>query len=560
MKAGPLLAACSLLASVLQLSGCGARFESFPFELPGGGSIPLRESAAHGRSEEGRLEPAAGATTTPMYTLRRSLTVGADASAVAIAYTSQLPDCTLTLYSEDTSVLRSAALPPSGKAVFRFLIPLARGDRLKGFRLSTASTGGALVLRGAGMEPLLRGFSIEGNEVTLDESISGIALLPGRLEARISQKMRQAMAGKRWQIGLDAAPLDAAPSAEAAEAAQAEPTPAEIVFAGPDLAPAMFSVDLPAVTAPLAFGSGSVGFAPRDIRATGLAVRRFEISFPTGPGPIPADPGLVLAWDRSAWRQPDFELFSWASFPRVLIFDTADYRVQDRFFKRLAFFVEKAGFAGQIPTWQALEGRHGYNAHDYRAEDLARFFETARAEGIELAAEEQTLKGILLDAGIIESTGSAFASGSGAVLSISRSSSAALRELLITHECFHGVFFSLPSFQAESERTWRSLSGVEKRVWREFLAMKDYNTDDPGLVVNEFQSYLFQQPREGVKAFQALTLGRMRAHSSEGAALVAQLLAQRPDSFLQSFDELDAALRAAGGPAGGRAIAVKKSP
>ena len=549
MKAGPLFTACSLLASVLLLPGCGARFESFAFELPGGGSIPIRESAAHGPGEEGRLEPAAGAKSTPMYTLRRGLTVGADASAVAIAYTSQLPDCTITLYSEGTTVLGSAALPPSGKSVFRFLIPLARGDRLKGFQLSTGSPGGSLELRGAGMERLLRGFSIEGNEVTLDETISEITLLPGRLEAKISQKMRQEMAGEPWQIVLEPAPLEAAPLGAA-----------EIVFAGPDLAPARFSVDLPAVTAPLAFGSGSVGFAPRNIRATGLTVRRFEISFPTGLGPIPADPGLVLSWDRSAWRRPDFEVFSWPSFPRVLIFDTADYRVQDRFFKRLAFFVEKAGFTGSIPGWRALEGRHGYNAHDYRAADLARFFAAARAEGVELAAEEQTLKGILLDAGIIESTGSAFASGSGAVLSISRSSSAALRELLITHECFHGVFFSLPSFQAESERTWRSLSGVEKRVWREFLAMKGYNTDDPGLVVNEFQSYLFQQPREGVKAFQALTLGRMRVSSSEGAVLVAQLLAERPDSFIQSFDELDAALRAAGGPPGGRAIAVKRSP
>jgi hypothetical protein len=548
VKPGPLFTSCFLLASVLLLPGCGARFESFPFELPGGGSIPIRESAGYSRSEEGRLDPAAGAKTTPMYTLRRGLTVEEDAGAVAIAYTSQLPDCTITLYSEGGAVLGSAALPPSGKSVFRFLIPLARGDRLKGFKLSTGSAAGLLQLRGAGMERLLRGFSIEGNEVTLDGTIAGITLLPGRLEAKISQKTRQAMTGKAWQIVLEPAPLDG------------ESGVAEIVFAGPDLAPARFSVDLPAVTAPLAFGSGSVGFAPREIRATGLTVRRLELSFPAGLGPIPADPGLVLSWDRSAWRRPDFEVFSWQSFPRVLIFDTADYRVQDRFFKRLAFFVEKAGFAGSIPGWGALEGRHGYNAHDYRAADLARFFAKARAEGVELAAEEQTLKGILLDAGIIESTGSGFAPGSGAVLSISRSSSAALRELLITHECFHGVFFSLPSFQAESERAWRSLSDVEKRVWREFLAMKDYNTDDPGLVVNEFQSYLFQQPREGVKAFQALTLGRMRVGSSEGAALVAQLLAERPDSFIQSFDELDAALRAAGGPPGGRAIAVKRSP
>ena len=551
-SAAPPLAVALPFAAALMLSGCAARFESFAFSLPGGASVPIRESAPTSRENEGRLEPRAGAKTTPMYTLRRSLTVAADGSAFALAYASELADCTLTLYSDGTTVLRSAALPQSGKAAFRFLVPLARGERLRGFRLSTGSTEGALQLRGAGIQPLIHGFSLKGNEVTLDESVAGISLRPGRLDARISQKMRQSMAWAHWQISLDVAP--------SAEAAAAEPAPGEIAFASPDRAPARYSVDLPAVIAPLAFRPGSLGFVPRDIRATGLAVRRCLITFPSGPGPIPADPGLILAWDRASWRRPDFELFSWASFPRVLIFDTSDYRVQDRLFKRLAFFVEKAGFAGSIPVWEALAGRHGYNAHDYRAADLARFFTAARAEGVELLTEEQTLQRILLDEGIIAQRGAVFEAGSGAVLSISRSSSAALRELLITHECFHGVYFSLPSFQAACERAWRSLSEVEKRVWRESLTMKGYNTDDPGLLVNEFQSYLFQQPREGVMGFQALTLGRLRARSSEDAALVARFLAERPDSLLASFDGLEADLRAAGGPPGGRAIAVKHSP
>ena len=56
----------------------------------------------------------------------------------------------------------------------------------------------------------------------------------------------------------------------------------------------------------------------------------------------------------------------------------ASYEIQDAFFKRLAFFVEKAGHAGRIESLSALGGLHGYNAHDYRAEDLARFFDTAR--------------------------------------------------------------------------------------------------------------------------------------------------------------------------------------
>jgi hypothetical protein len=144
------------------------------------------------------------------------------------------------------------------------------------------------------------------------------------------------------------------------------------------------------------------------------------------------------------------------------------------------------------------------------------------------------------------------------VLSISRSSPPILRELLLTHECFHGLYFSLADFRAESARAWEALSEVEKQVWRAFLAGKSYNTDDTGLVVNEFQSYLFQQPRAGVPGFQALTLARLRARSARDAALVARLLAEHPASMLRSFDGLEAGLRAAGGPPGGRAIAVKK--
>jgi hypothetical protein len=328
-------------------------------------------------------------------------------------------------------------------------------------------------------------------------------------------------------------------------------------------------VDLEALAGPFSLRQGAVGFVPRDIRADSLGLRRLEIAFApvltpvtasggkTGTA-IPADPGLILSWDRAAWRQPDWEIFSWERLPRVLVFDTADYRVQDRLFKRLAFFVEKAGYAGTIPDWRSIEGLHGYNAHDYRAEDLARFFSTARARGVALLAEEEALEGILASAGVIRRSGAGFEPGTGAVLSLSRSSSPLLRELLLTHECFHGVYFALPAFRAASARAWEALSAVEKETWLRFLAGKSYNTSDPGLVVNEFQSYLFQQPRAGVPGFQALTLSRLRARSPGDAALVARLLAEHPDSMLRSFDRLEADLRAAGGPPGGRAIAVRK--
>jgi hypothetical protein len=273
--------------------------------------------------------------------------------------------------------------------------------------------------------------------------------------------------------------------------------------------------------------------------------------------PIPADPGLVLGWRRSLWRDPEVEVFAWPRLPDVLVFDTATYEVQERFFRRLAFFVEKPGTAGTIPSLEEVAGRRSWNAHDYRAEDLARFFSLA-GDG-PLTDEESSLRGILLANGIIRADGSSYAPGAGAVLSVSRESSAPLRELLITHEGFHGVFFSLPAFQDACRSAWNALDPDERAVWLAFLDLKGYNTADPYLVVNEFQSYLFQQERAEVPAFQATTLQRVREAFPALAPAVQRIEAGRPDSFLGAFDALDRALAAAGGPPGGRALGVRRT-
>jgi hypothetical protein len=67
--------------------------------------------------------------------------------------------------------------------------------------------------------------------------------------------------------------------------------------------------------------------------------------------PLLSDPGLILEYPQSQWRDSRYELFSWADFPSILILDSADYAIQSAFFKRLAFFVEKtATRAHSIPT------------------------------------------------------------------------------------------------------------------------------------------------------------------------------------------------------------------
>jgi hypothetical protein len=270
--------------------------------------------------------------------------------------------------------------------------------------------------------------------------------------------------------------------------------------------------------------------------------------------PLPADPGGVLLYDPSAWRRPRYELFSWSRFPEILIMDTASYQVQSRFFKRLAFFVEKKGYRGRLVSNEEFADLHGFNAHDYRAKDLARFFQAARDQLFALNPEEELLKQILLDNGIIRDDG-VISAGRGAILSISRSSYPILRRHLLTHECCHGLFFSLPDFRQASFAAWNELSAPEQEYWKLFFRWVGYDTEDQYLTVNEYQAYLFQQPRPGVEYyFAVLTPSRLIQSYPEQAEWVRELIRSDPNRFTKAFDNLEPSLLQIAGLEGGRLV------
>ena len=273
--------------------------------------------------------------------------------------------------------------------------------------------------------------------------------------------------------------------------------------------------------------------------------------------PLPADPGSVLLYDQESWRQSQYELFAWSRFPGILIMDTESYAVQSRFFKRLAFFVEKRGYRGRLVRNEEFAGLHGFNAHDYRAEDLARFFQAAREQLFALNPEEELLKRILLANDIIRDEG-VFSPGRGGILSISRSSYPILRSHLLTHECAHGLFFSLPEFREASFQAWDRLSEQEQDFWKLFFRWVGYDTDDPYLVVNEYQAYLFQQPRSALRYYFAdLTASRLISSYPDQASGVRELLRSDPQTFTRAFDYLETSLVEIAGVEGGRVIELE---
>lgn len=214
--------------------------------------------------------------------------------------------------------------------------------------------------------------------------------------------------------------------------------------------------------------------------------------------PIKTDPGLIMSWSRNMWRGNDYELFEWDRFPGVLIMDISTYAVQDDFLRRIAFFVEKSGYKGRLMADAFLKNQHGYNAHDYRAESLADFFEKVRAENFPINEREKLLREILLKNGIIiEESDGKIAAGRGAVISISQESSMYLRTTFIAHEGWHGIYFVDEDFRNAVASVYYTLDDRTLAYLKRYFQVTptlNYDVNDDYLMKNEFMAYMLQRP------------------------------------------------------------------
>jgi hypothetical protein len=256
--------------------------------------------------------------------------------------------------------------------------------------------------------------------------------------------------------------------------------------------------------------------------------------------PITLDLGGLLRYNDDFWRNPEYEIFSWSVLPSILIFDTRDYRVQAAFFKRLAFFVEKPGYTGTLLANNDLEGKHGWNAHDYRADDLSSFFTKAREADFPLNPEEEILFDLLVENGVIIESNDKILPGGGGVLSVSRESFDLLRKLLLTHEACHGVFFTDHRFREGVEAVWKGLAGEEQEFWRQYLRWSGYDVDKEYLLVNEFQAYLLQQRLIEVDYyFKERARSKIENGYPEKLSDFDYITAKYPDTFYRSTEKLD---------------------
>lgn len=225
--------------------------------------------------------------------------------------------------------------------------------------------------------------------------------------------------------------------------------------------------------------------------------------------PFILDPGLILSFQKEKWRHPDFEIFEWENIPNVLIFDTKDYMLQDRFFKRLAFYVEKTGWTGKIWSDYDLRDEHGFNAHDYRAESLAAFYSQAQSENFSLNEHEIFLREILVSKNIIVPSDSGYEAGFGAVISLSQESPDYLRYQFMAHELFHGLYFISEAYRKKVEEIYYKVDKGELAFMQRYFEVTPslrYDIHDDYLMKNEFMGYLMQQPTYRVTPYFAENL------------------------------------------------------
>ncbi len=264
-----------------------------------------------------------------------------------------------------------------------------------------------------------------------------------------------------------------------------------------------------------------------------------------------ADEAQILA--HQAEQRTAFRL---APNPRVVVLDFPSLLDQGLTLNRVAALVEKTGLPrDRVLTDAELNAAIAasgdtmdtyYYGHDYAAADLARFFDLAKRDGVQLRPQEIWLRTLLDQEGLLAPD------IRGAVISIPRAGvepivDAALRATILRHELSHAEYFSNPTYAAYARHFWRTgLDEGARELFRTYLAGQGYDRASEDLMINEMQAYLAHTPDP--RMFNAGALGITQAQ-----LLVWQdaFLSGMPAGWLRSAALL--VTRAPGTPLGGAA-------
>lgn len=448
------------------------------------------------------------------------------------------------------------AIPSAGS--FAFLIPAPASRTLtwieiKAVALQEAAapqTGDSkatvypLTLQEIRSVPEMRGFSIDGDTTEISPQFSQSPRSGGR-EYRIEEPF----AGLS-QTAYGAAQLDIALSGAASNV--------ELLWGGQNIlyqhrgGAATFSVPCALLEKN---PSSLVLVAPASLR-----VERFSVGLERKAGELDRiDPGLLVqSAPMDAASGAPLYIARWDMRPDTLLFLFKDYATQDKYLKRLAFFVEKIGYVGRLAPDSEIADLHGWNAHDYRPEDLARFFETAQEQRFPLSGEELSLRDMLVASGIIIARGNNFSPGKGAIVSISQESATYLQYRFLSHELSHALFFTDSRYRDLVLSLYQRLTEDQKWFIVRYFRWMRYNVDSSYLMANEMQAYLVQQSLNDIQKYFVETLGAnlAKAHP-ELTERIDTYMRQELPALIENARQLGAYLRASYGLEPGMLYRIK---
>ena len=558
-KAAPVLAAAARAAAALclcagLLSCSGADVASFPWKGAQGKNLGFRQSASFPKGEENKFSAArpensfllkAPLTVEPGYMLAVNMKTRAEDLVVALSFGQS---------AKNPGRRVSFAARP-GRTSFYLRAPDSRSLRY----LSVAVKSGS-------------GQSGDKDETILAE-IESVALIPAFLGYekskeggyRVSEGLsigRQSGGASLWTIEqpfadlrksdgktslVPALRLKYEASSDADIVVQAE---TKVVIRA---ASAKKEALLPASVFPGADKLRSIALTVPD----GLAMESVSVeSLPEEEARL-LDPGVVLLQPALA-EDRDLAYSRWDLLPNVVIFDFRNYAVQDSYLKRLAFFVEKKGFAGRLAKDEEIAALHGWNAHDYKTEDLAKFFTAAKKSGFSLNAKELWLRDFLIENRLIAPRGLEYKGLGGAIISISQESPTYLRHTFLTHESSHAIFFADEGYRAYCISMWNAMSQEEKWFWVLYFGWMRYDIGSAYLMANEMQAYLIQQPvRKAEEYFTKTLIERLLEKNPELKAPLEGYVEKFGPEFARKAGLLDGWLRAEYGFGAGTTFFVR---
>jgi hypothetical protein len=210
----------------------------------------------------------------------------------------------------------------------------------------------------------------------------------------------------------------------------------------------------------------------------------------------------------------DTELFQFIPNPLIYILDFSTLMHQAITLNRLGYFIEhKDAPRDRVLSDNEIEALIGYQldyefniwGFDFRASDIARFYNFAESQRITLNSEEHKLLELVLQNSIIAKHDEGYVptNPERALLSVPEDIEFYLadfspsrlfpeeRASVLSHELSHGEYFTNPEYKAYCAEFWNTALTFEERAeFTRWLGEMSYDTSNLDLIINETQAYI----------------------------------------------------------------------